>query len=234
MSSNRCIIPLLVAAIGFTFHSEAGATSIHVSPKADIYLAGGNIRVGSNGENPSDFSFSAAPGLDLTFDVTGSATPFGAGTPMLGADGNLGALGGLPDIGALSGVTYPGMSSLPLFGVLLGNTLPTTPPAGIGFFTQGVAFDALSPLLGQVFWIGDGLTGTGSGAGQVFHVPTGATHLYLGFIDDAGAYHDNVGGFDVDIHSRAPDSTPNPVPEPSSVLLMLTGAAAARRFRQTV
>ncbi|HEY3242752.1 MAG TPA: hypothetical protein VGM03_05305 [Phycisphaerae bacterium] len=39
------------------------------------------------------------------------------------------------------------------------------------------------PGLRQPFFIGDGLTGTGSGAVQQFLVPDGATRLFLGTID---------------------------------------------------
>jgi len=47
----------------------------------------------------------------------------------------------------------------------------------------GTAFANLSPLLNQTFFVGDGLTGTGTGAAQAFTVPDGATHLYLGIVD---------------------------------------------------
>jgi hypothetical protein len=49
-----------------------------------------------------------------------------------------------------------------------------------------------------VFFIGDGRTGTGTGAIQVFDVPPTATHLYLGYADSCdyatpGCYGDNEG-----------------------------------------
>jgi hypothetical protein len=56
-----------------------------------------------------------------------------------------------------------------------------------------------APSLAPVFFIGDGLTGTTSGATQVFAKPRGATTLYLGFADAVdgngvpGAYNDNGG-----------------------------------------
>jgi hypothetical protein len=59
--------------------------------------------------------------------------------------------------------------------------------------------------LGQVFFIGDGLTDVGSGDVQTFVAPPGATRLFLGIADasgftgDAGCYSDNVGSFQVEI-----------------------------------
>jgi hypothetical protein len=223
------VVGLGVAALG---SASVLASPIHVSPKADVYIAGGNVRPGTSGELPSLFAFSSSPGQTFTFDVTGSASPFGAGTLMLGADGNLGGIGGLPDIGKLSAVTYPGNSSLPLFAVFLGDALPAAPPPGLDFFTTGVAFASLAPALGQVFWIGDGLTGTGLGAAQVFYVPAGATRLFFGFIDDAGAYLDNVGGFDVTVNAQAPDPGPVPVPEPATLILLSSGLWLGARRRQ--
>jgi hypothetical protein len=69
----------------------------------------------------------------------------------------------------------------------------------------GTEFATLTPALGQVFFIGDGLTGTGSGSVQTFTVPRGATRLFLGIADASGfggrpgCYGDNIGMFQVQI-----------------------------------
>ena len=62
------------------------------------------------------------------------------------------------------------------------------PPATLDFTVIGTSFASLSPALNQVFYIGDGLTGDGSGSVQQFIVPLGATRLYLGCAD-AGGYN---------------------------------------------
>jgi hypothetical protein len=60
-----------------------------------------------------------------------------------------------------------------------------------------VNFPQLSPLIQQTFFIGNGRTS--SGAVQTFHVPAGATRLYLGFADAVSfvgtpcCYGDNSG-----------------------------------------
>jgi hypothetical protein len=57
-------------------------------------------------------------------------------------------------------------------------------PATLDFNTIGTDFTSLSPVLQQLFFIGDGLTGDGAGGVQVFYVPSGAKKLYLGITDD--------------------------------------------------
>lgn len=75
------------------------------------------------------------------------------------------------------------------------------PPATLNFNTIGTNFSSLSPLIQQLFFVGDGLTGDGTGDVQVFYVPSGAKYLYLGLADACGyngtpsCYGDNSGNF---------------------------------------
>jgi hypothetical protein len=106
--------------------------------------------------------------------------------------------------------SFPGNNQTDFTGALvamfLEDTLPSVPPPTLTFYVSDSAgggiqtdFPALRPRIGQVFFIGDGLTGTGTGSAQVFVVPATATHLYLGFVDGCGddarpgCYSDNVG-----------------------------------------
>ena len=75
---------------------------------------------------------------------------------------------------------------------------------------MGTGFDRLTPGLGQVFFVGDGLTGTGEGATQTFVAPAGATRLFLGTVDAQnffglpGCYGDNSGSYQMHITGSTP------------------------------
>ena len=135
-------------------------------------------------------------------------------------------------------------STAPNAGYLAGVFVPTGGPAGAAPGTLdftgagGTAFASLSPQLDQVFFIGDGLTGDGTGTTQQFFVPTGAGTLYLGIADACGyngqatgCYDDNSGSFNLN-YDLVPASV-STSPEPSSLLLFGTGVlSAAGAFRR--
>jgi hypothetical protein len=112
-----------------------------------------------------------------------------------------------------------------LVGVFLNDLNPenATPPSTINFNApRATSLKMLSPALGQVFFIGDGLTRTGTGTIQTFQAPSGATRLFLGVPDainasgPPGAYDDNSGAFTITVSVV--------VPEPCSLVLLGTGA----------
>jgi hypothetical protein len=103
--------------------------------------------------------------------------------------------------GGLVGPQFPTQLRY-LSGVFLDNTDPADPAPSPLVFTDD-AFTTLSPGLRQIFVVGDGVTGNGSGTVQTFHIPNGATRLFLGFIDFwtpdglPGGYGDNSGSISV-------------------------------------
>ena len=106
------------------------------------------------------------------------------------------------------------------------------PPSTLNFTPSalGKNFVSLSPEIGQVFFIGDGVTSDNKA--QTFIAPTGATRLFLGIPDGfgfdgaPGAYDDNDGAFVVNVTS---------VPEPLTILGSATalGVGALLKREQT-
>ena len=149
--------------------------------------------------------FDVTAGAALTFAATGSVDYYGGQPPATGPDGD-----GESDIYSLAGISGHKGPCGAVVGVFLNNQNPVGlgPPATLDFTSAGLgtAFTTLHPGLRQVFFIGDGVTGTGTGARQTFTAPTGATRLFIGIADafsfyaDPGAYDDNHGAFVVTVN----------------------------------
>lgn len=142
--------------------------------------------------------------------------------------------------------SYGGISGMKLFesnpsdrrvmflaGVFLTDSVPIAPaPERLDFSSTslGRSFTQLSPLLHQTFYIGDGLTGEGTGTVQNFMVPTGATRLFLGIVDGSyfvggpDYYDNNQGTFTATFTvTSVPEITPHSF---SSVVCLLVGSLA--------
>lgn len=143
---------------------------------------------------------------------------FTGGTPTDPPDGD-GFFGtGAPSNNGMGAVNAPLDS---LLGVFLNNSLPSSSaaPAGLDFSPASArSFTSLAPGLKQVFFIGDGLTGNGTGSVQKFIVPNGATRLFLGG-GDAFGWFNNSGSFTVKVNPP----TTAVVPEPGTLWLLGTG-----------
>src|SRR5215469_12261603 len=170
-------------------------------------------------QSPVLVPISIVPGEVLTFSATGLVTE-SPKNPFVGPDG-----GPFTDhfTGAENGISNANMPHNALLGVFLSGSQPNLlpAPAELDFSTLGTGFVSLAPELQQVFFIGDGLTGTGTGLTQDFIAPAGATRLYLGTMDWIW-WFDNEGSFDVRVQS---------VPEPPSLALfvvILVGAGCLR------
>jgi TPR repeat protein len=208
----------LVAAVGLAIVAGSGAlaTTITVNGADNIYGAGQASPPGGGNRPPG---ISVSSGDVLTFSVTGTiSVNMASGGIYSGADGVGAAVVSSSNTGAgsISGITAPNAGYL--VGVFVPAGGPTGPaPASLNFNAPGgTGFTTLSPLLDQVFFIGDGLTGDGSGAVQTFVAPPGASFLYLGISDacryngSPGCYGDNAGKFEVSVTIKiAPPATAN-------------------------
>ena len=241
---------LLVAALvgsSVAGLAHGATTNVTVPGIADIWLAGQPDGTVLNGGFPgSDVAPTNSPvlastGLNLTAGNVLTIAATGAtdynGCPSSTPDGG-GSCGGGSFPAALGVSGYNGPINA-LVGVFLDASTPAgaAPPA-LDFSTPAsLAQATVSPQLRQVFFIGDGRTGTGSGTVQQFIVPAGATRLFLASSDGIGANYNNFGSFAVAVSDAAvvaARAAEIPVDAPwalslTTLLLLTAGAWALRR-----
>ena len=185
--------------------------TVSVPGTANIFGAGHSTPPapggGSGGTLPPSFSLTPNPGQVLTIVSVTGAAGLTSWIGSFGADGNqsLAWPTSISSFDGISGITNSSGSGF-LTGVFLGPDEPVDPaPPNLDFSMSeiGTSFLTLSPQIAQTFFIGDGLTGTGTGSQQQFIVPTNATRLYLGLADansyqgQPGQYQDNIGVWSV-------------------------------------
>ena len=177
--------------------------SVTIDARADIFSSGLAAADSMRGGTlPVQITLVANGGY-LTFSSVRGTIGCGAGVST-GPDGGSCA-GGNTDILAASGISgiIDHQRTQFLVGVFLGASSPTRAPARLDFSKEatGESFAELTPLLGQTFFIGDGMTP--SGLNQRFVIPLNATRFYVGFADafsfqgPPGAYSDNTGSVSV-------------------------------------
>lgn len=211
----------------------AQSGSIAVDTRWSLYLAGGNTYSNAPAGNqfglaPTSIALNSGTNRQLRVTATGSSAYCGAGVCIAATpDGPSIGGTGLNASGKISGINAS--SSGFLAAVFLGASLPASAPAAATF--NNLDFTSFAPLLGQVFFVGDGFT---SGAvQQIFDVPNGASFLYFGIADggsffgDPGYYDDNVGTFNTQYAVTGAQSV---VPEPSTYALMAAGLGMIAAF----
>jgi hypothetical protein len=232
LKSAMAIAAALLIAGAASSPAFAETVFTTVSGKASPYLAG--MPPGStcclNESPPNDtapeespvqvFGIPLSPGTVLTFSVSGGVSNEGL-PPTDPPDGGVfftSPFSGLPGTDQGNGIARMNAPVNALVGVFLDDGVPSASPAppGLDFSDGGLgtAFGQLCPGLRQPFFIGDGLTGRGTGAPQQFVVPAGATRLFLGTVDGFD-WNTNSGAFSVQVTSTAPMSIATGVNQPT-------------------
>jgi hypothetical protein len=179
-----------------------GPAPITVDAIANIYGAGHDVAPdpggGGGGELPALVAVPADGQVLKIRSAVGSISADG-GASFNGADGSLGpitvdAWDGISGIKDRAGGFY-------LVGIFLTDDEPQDPAPAAMNFTNRHDAQSSSPALATVFFIGDGHNAAGQT--QRFHVPAGATRLFLGIADACdgrglpGCYGDNLGALEV-------------------------------------
>lgn len=212
----------LLAGIAATRAAHADP-AVQVDATANVFAAGlDSTDPAGGGAPPVQIDLGAAgPGRTITFSVSGPAVSCCGFAGPHGADGGYNLSTHIAFDGGVSGIVHD-TKNLFLLGVFLDEDAPipgAAPPdlryTDAAIVPEGALSDheaAFAPQLRQTFFVGDGRTGDGAGAAQVFAIPDGATRLFLGFADGLnvgdptlgtpspvppGYYGDNTGTVDV-------------------------------------
>lgn len=230
----RVLICLTLSAVIIPLSVLGATVVISVPGTADIYLAGqsagstaGSDVAPLNSPILGSLGLTLIAGNSLTFSATGITG--GAGCTSTNPEGCANF-----STGPFNGIsTYLGPAQA-LTGVFVTNSIPSgVAPPGLDFSGSN-SFSSLSPGLNVVFFIGDGLTGKGTGSTQGFVIPTGATRLFLGSSDSVGTNFNNSGAYNVTVNDNL---TVPGVPEPATfvlVLPILLVAMILKRLRSTL
>jgi hypothetical protein len=178
------------------FSLSAAQTSIPATAK--IWGAGHAVPPapagGGAGVLPTLLTIPAGADRTVVFSSVTGEIRYAPHLPLNGADGTATtAFPVAPNWGGIAGADFATRARY-LSGVFLDDTEPVDPAPDSMVFLNG-AFTELSPGLCQIFFVGDGLTGEGTGTAQTFHIPDSATRLFLGFQDFYGTTPYGPGGY---------------------------------------
>lgn len=217
----------------------AATVTVQVDGSDAIYGAG----LGGNGVStaPASIDLAGLLGGYVTVSATGLVSCC-SDPANVGPDGSSGGSTNVSPLNGISGIFVDRL--LFLAGVFIDSSNPPVSgshPASAAITGGQRAQASYTPLLNQAFFIGDGLTGTGTGAQQQFIAPTGADTLLLGFVDafgfagTPGYYGDNNGFFDVTVDldpQRLGGASPVPLPAGLPLLLAALGGFGLMRLRR--
>jgi hypothetical protein len=154
----------------------------------------------------------------LTVNVTGPGLSIWSEGYVATADGTnpIGFVSRCIGVNAISGISVNAAAYLSGVFVNTNHTVSSMmmPPA-LDYTQSGTQFMNFAPHRGMLFFIGDGLTGDGTGETQRFWVPPHANKLFLGVADCQGGtgvpsiYYDNGGLLTVDYSIKVMTRTEN-------------------------
>lgn len=216
-----------------------GSDAIFLAGRTDLVIPDANLPwngpadhlIRHGGPTPEEIKETLPPVIAVTAgDIIRALDPAvggisffnGIGAPYYGPSGNGLTGSNLTSLGGISGYIGPQGA---LTGVFLSDAVPSAgAPTTLDFSPSGMGIDftSISPLLGQIFYIGDGKTSADTF--QTFIAPTGATRLVLGIPDGfgfngpPGAYDDNDGSYRIRLGIN---EIPTKVPEPGGLALLV-------------
>jgi len=225
-------IVIATMVMGISASTAHADQTVVVGAQTDIWLAGQPAASSVTGFFGTDTAPANSPvavnvagGTIVTFSIL-AFSPTSVDTSCFDTTADAGAC--YPDEftfspGPTNGISLANLPAGALVGVFVAAGGPSgAAPSTLNFTGAGgigTAFATLSPELDQLFFIGDGLTGTGTGSTQQFIAPSGAGTLYLAVSDSVGASTGNLGSITADVSSSAVA----PIPEPATISLVGMG-----------
>ncbi|MEO6771819.1 MAG: hypothetical protein ABI467_02225 [Kofleriaceae bacterium] len=169
-------------------------TDVQVSAMANLWGAGRTTPPAPGGSGagvlPTLVVLPAGSGRVLQMLEVAGTLDFGLGPSS--PDGIVDSNPQTVEYGGLVSVTCTQVNALE--AVFLDDNKPVDPaPPSLNMDPTATSFTAIG--LRQLLFIGDGLTGTGSGEVQTFAIPDAATRLYIG-LDDVPELSNQPGGYD--------------------------------------
>lgn len=223
-------VSALTLAWSGTAYGQIGST--FVDARSNIFGYGVSTpSPGGGGGGLLAITIDLTPGVGRIADFSASGGAWwNASGGSNGPDGGpFAANTNISAFGPISGYSAPRSGHLVAIFLETGDPTGMPPPSNASYpDAASLTLPSYSPAVRQVFFIGDGLTGTGSGATQTFAVPDTAARLVLGIADAfgfngaPGYYNDNVGGYNVNYSI---------VPAPATILFVMGAVIAARRCR---